>query len=122
MKMVQICGLVLAFAMATILIGCGAPTTDEIKIQALREFNAGQYEKCRPKLQVVLDSHPTDADCLYATARILHMEGQLDRAIFYYRCCLDAAPGYPLAASYLKLAQLDADVQNVINTTTAPAD
>ncbi|MBI5724144.1 MAG: tetratricopeptide repeat protein [Planctomycetes bacterium] len=122
MKTTSICGLVLAVAAAAILIGCGAPTTEDIKIQAMREYNAGQFDKCKPKFQTVLDSYPTDPDCLYYMARLLHMEGKLDRAIFHYRCCLDSCPAYPMAAYYLKAAELDAKVQQSIDNPPPPAE
>ena len=87
------------------LTGCGGRTHDKLISEGIADFQVGKLDDAKAKLEAGLAAKPHHADGLFYMGRLHHVRGELGRAVFYYQCCLDAAPGHPGAKKYLAQAR-----------------
>lgn len=103
MKHFGICA-VLAAAFAA---GCG-PSPEDIRTQAVSKIQLGHVDEAKQLFQRVLDRRPSDPVALYHMGRIAQTEGFHEQAVYYFQCCLDAAPGFYEARDQLDEARRQA--------------
>ena len=87
--------------------GCG-PTRRQLIEQGITDFQVGRLDQAENKLSQALEKRFTDADALFFMGRICQVRGRHERAIYYYQCCLDVAPGYDAAKKHLAEARQQA--------------
>ena len=81
--------------------GCRGRSYDKLISDGVADFQVGRLEAAAAKLERGLAGKPHHADGLFYMGRLHHTRGQLARALFYYECCLDAAPGHPGVKKHL---------------------
>jgi tetratricopeptide (TPR) repeat protein len=91
-------------AVGLLLLGC-APSVGELRDEAVSQYQLGHSKQAELTFREVLDKRPYDAESLYYMGRILHGQGRLAQAIYYYQCCLDVDPSYETARLWLRRAQ-----------------
>ncbi len=97
-----------AWTCATLLAGCGAPSVEQLTLEGISEFQLGRIDRAESRLAEALQRKPFHADALFYMGRVHQAQNRYDRAAYYYACCLDAAPGYPLGQEYLTRARQQA--------------
>ena len=108
-KLMNRIGMILtASVLLAILPGCGPSTHDLLK-QGISQFQTGHPDKAQEILTEVLSREPSNPDALFYMGKIAQSQGQYERAIYYYQCCLDADPSYVEAARLLAQAIKSAD-------------
>ena len=91
------------------LSGCG-PSARDLIDEGIGEFQLGHLDQAEGKLKRGLKGAPADADALFYMGRLCHARKAYERAVYYYQCCLDEAPGYRGARKALAQAQKEAGV------------
>lgn len=94
-----------AALMAAVLAGCTNPSPEELRTTGISEFQVGRNERAQELFTRVLTKYPTDPDSWYYLGRISHSERFYERAIYCYKCAIDADPGYEPARFYLDKAE-----------------
>ena len=84
--------------------GCG-PTTEEMRVQAVSEYQVGHIRQAKDLLQRVLSREPSDPQALFYMGRIACAEQAWEDAIYYLQCSLDSDPSNDEARVLLEQAQ-----------------
>ena len=103
MKRSAVWGAILLFALA----GCG-PSREELRNQAISEFQVGKLDSAKSHLKEIVDRYPGDSVSLYYLGRVCHAEGRLEWALFYYQCALTEDPGNAEAEVWRRRAEDEA--------------
>ena len=90
------------------LSGCRGRSFEKLIGEGIADFQIGKLDDAATKLERGLAGRPHHADGLFYMGQLHHARGQVGRAVFYYQCCLDIAPGYPGARKRLAQAQKQA--------------
>ena len=90
------------------LAGCRGRSYEKLISEGIADFQVGKLDAAAAKLERGLAGKPHHADGLFYMGRLHHARGQVGRAIFYYQCCLDVAPGRPGVKKHLAQAQKQA--------------
>ena len=93
-----------AVAVALLALGC-APPVAKLREQGISQYQLGHTKQAELTFREVLDKRPYDEESLYYMGRILHAQGRLAQAIYYYQCCLDVDPSHESARLWLRRAQ-----------------
>ncbi len=93
-----------------LLAGCGTSPRKMID-EGIEDFQLGRFDPAEAKIRSGLGAEPGNVDGLFYLGRILQLRGRYERAIYYYRLCLDMAPGYRGARKFLAQAQQEAGQQ-----------
>ena len=91
-----------------VLSGCGGPDTRQLVTQGVSQFQTGRLDKAEATLKRVLAVEPSNPDALFYMGQVYQAREFYEMAVYYYQCCLDAAPGYPGVAEHLTKAQQQA--------------
>jgi len=95
---------IVGFVMLAAAAGCGQDIED-IRAKAVEDYQVGRADKAKPLFQAILDRQPSDAGALYYLGRIAMESGDLEMAIYYFQCCLDADPSFAQARGDLRQAE-----------------
>lgn len=105
---------VAAAMLLCLVAGCAGPSREELRDEAIAQFQVGRLDQARQALGELLSQYPSDPEGLYYMGRVCHAEGDLSQAIYYYRACLDAQPSFAAAQEWLAKAERET------NQKTAP--
>jgi len=101
----------LAFTMVVAvagLSGCRGLSCEKLINEGIGDFQVGKLDDAEAKLARGLAGKPAHAAGLFYMGRLHHTRGGIARAIYYYQCCLDVAPGYPGARKHFAQARKQA--------------
>jgi len=107
MKRTTLAGWILAIGLLA-LSGCQAGGLEQRLKRGITDFQLGRLEKAKAQFEQALAISPSNADALFYMGQIHQAEGAYEHAIYYYQCCVDAAPGYPRVREYLASAEKQA--------------
>lgn len=100
-----------AIVFVLILSGCQTPSRQELLDEGMAHFQVDRTEEARAVLERLLSYYPGDPDGLYVLGRVYHKRKEYPQAIYYYRCCIDAAPSYRVARAWLERAEAESGLQ-----------
>ena len=97
-----------ALVCVSVLSGCGGPDTRQLVRQGVSQLQIGRLDEAEATLKQALAASPSDPAALFYMGRVYHAREFYGHAAYYYKCCLDADPGYPDVSKYLAQAQRQA--------------
>jgi predicted Zn-dependent protease len=97
--------------LALLLAGCGAPSREDLRTQALSQYQVGQTMDAKVTLERLLAQYPGDPDGLYLMGRICQSEHAYPQALYYYRSCLETAPWHEPARRWLTNAEQESGLK-----------
>lgn len=97
-------------AMALLVGGCSDADQNSItnRNNAISEFQVGHVAEAKAMFERSLSWRPADPEALYYMGRIACVEQEWEIAIYYFQCCIDAAPSFPTARQWLLYAEKSA--------------
>ena len=97
--------------LALLLAGCGVPSREELRSEAMAQYQVGRMPESKVTLDRLLAQYPGDPDGLYMMGRIHQSERAYPQALYYYRSCLEAAPWHKLARQWLTNAEQESGLK-----------